>query len=176
MVAPANSEFVAQLVELIDPLEFEIGRELMREEIPPLFGTEFNTGNWNTGHVVLKERNAHILLVTLNKQGKAESHRYLDRWIDDTTFYWQSQKSTKPRSARGRGITQHRFLGIEIHLFVRPHKLRGQDSLPFHVLREGELPEPHRKRADGCHARPSGCCWNSEVPVTATWWDLLRTR
>ena len=41
-------------------------------------GMEFNPGSWNSGHVVVKERNAHLLLVTLNKRGRAADLRYHD--------------------------------------------------------------------------------------------------
>jgi superfamily II DNA or RNA helicase/SAM-dependent methyltransferase len=36
---------VARLIRVVDPLEFRIGQAFPREEIPPLFGEEFNVGN-----------------------------------------------------------------------------------------------------------------------------------
>ncbi len=45
---------------------------------------------FSVGHVVLPQKKAHILLVTLNKQGRADEHKYMDHWIDDTHFHWQS--------------------------------------------------------------------------------------
>lgn len=66
---------LARLKAVIHPLELAVGEPFMREDIPLLFGVEFNPGSWNSGHVVLPERNAHVLLVTLNKQGKSEEHR-----------------------------------------------------------------------------------------------------
>lgn len=122
---------LARLKAVIDPLELEVGESFMREDIPPLFGVEFNPGNWNNGHVVLPDCNAHVLLVTLNKQGKSEDHRYLDRWIDDHTFQWSSQNSTTPESKRGREIIEHKKLGIALHLFVREMKLSGGKAAPF---------------------------------------------
>jgi SOS-response transcriptional repressor LexA len=76
----------ARLKEVLNPLELAVGQAFMREEIPALFGLEFNPGNWHSGHVVLNDQHAHVLLVTLNKQGKAEEHRYHDYWVDETTF------------------------------------------------------------------------------------------
>ncbi|WP_068805707.1 DUF3427 domain-containing protein [Thauera phenolivorans] len=122
---------LARLKAVIDPLELAVGESFMREEIPALFGVEFNPGNWNSGHVVLPERNAHTLLVTLNKQGKSEDHRYLDRWIDEDTFQWSSQNSTTPESKRGREIIEHEKRGIALHLFVREAKLAGGKAAPF---------------------------------------------
>lgn len=122
---------LARLKGVIDPLEMAIGGSFKREEIPPLFGKEFNTGNWQSGHVVLNENKAHILLVTLNKQGKAEDHRYLDHWIDEQTFHWQSQNATTPISKRGQEIIEHEKRGITIHLFVREAKLAGGKAAQF---------------------------------------------
>jgi hypothetical protein len=122
---------LARLKAVIDPLEFAVGEPFMREEIPRLFGAEFNPGNWNSGHVVLPECNAHVLLVTLNKQGKSEDHRYLDCWVDDHTFRWSSQNSATPENKRGREIIEHAKLGITLHLFVRETKLSGGKAAPF---------------------------------------------
>ena len=58
---------------VIDPLDLAIGQTFQREEIPTLFGETFNPGNWHSGHVVLGDKDAHVLLVTLSKQGKAEN-------------------------------------------------------------------------------------------------------
>lgn len=80
---------------------------------------------------MLSERNAHILLVTLNKQGKAEDHRYLDHWIDDSSFHWQSQNATTPDGKRGREIIEHVKRGITLHLFVRDTKLNAGKAAPF---------------------------------------------
>ena len=121
----------ARLKEVISPLEMARGQELLREDIPALFGAEFNPGNWQSGHVFLKEAGAHILLVTLNKQGKASQHRYVDHWVDESTFHWQSQNSTTPENKRGRELINHEKLGLTVHLFVRENKLRNGKSAPF---------------------------------------------
>lgn len=121
----------ARLKAVIDPLELAIGEAFMREDIPALFEETFNPGSWNSGHVVLNDRNAHLLLVTLNKQGKAEDHRYLDHWIDDHTFHWQSQNATTPASKRGQELIEHRKRGISIHLFVRDTRLNAGKAAPF---------------------------------------------
>lgn len=131
LVATDEMRTLARFKAVIDPLELAIGEAFMREDIPTLFGETFNPGNWNSGHIVLSERNAHILLVTLNKQGKAEDHRYLDHWIDDCSFHWQSQNATTPNSKRGRDLIGHRNRGITIHLFVRDTKLEAGKAAPF---------------------------------------------
>jgi superfamily II DNA or RNA helicase/SAM-dependent methyltransferase len=122
---------LARLKSIIDPLDLVIGKTMMREDIPALFGETYSPGNWNSGHIVLNAQNAHILLVTLNKQGKADEHRYTDYWIDDSTFHWQSQNATTPISKRGREIIEHSKDGRKIHLFVRENKLFNGKGAPF---------------------------------------------
>ncbi|NWO07380.1 MAG: DUF3427 domain-containing protein, partial [Alteromonadaceae bacterium] len=121
----------ARLETVIDPLELAVGQNFMREDIPGLFGAEFNPGNWQSGHVFLADANAHVLLVTLNKQGKEESHRYVDHWLDEKRFHWQSQRSTTPESKRGSELIHHAELGLTIHLFVRENKLLNKKAAPF---------------------------------------------
>lgn len=130
---PATDDMrtLARLRHIIDPLDLAIGEPFMREDIPPLFGESFNPGNWNVGHVVLTAKKAHILLVTINKQGKADEHKYMDHWIDDSHFHWQSQNATDPSSKRGQEIIRHAALGIDIHLFVRENKLAAGKAAPF---------------------------------------------
>ncbi len=122
---------LARLRNIIDPLDLAIGEPFMREDIPTLFGESFNPGNWNVGHVVLAAKKVHILLVTINKQGKAEEHKYMDHWIDGSHFHWQSQNATNPSSKRGQEIIRHATLGIDIHLFVRENKLAAGKAAPF---------------------------------------------
>lgn len=134
VVTPELSEQLrtfARLEAVIDPLDMAVGREFMREEIPELFGASFNPGSWQSGHVFLKERGAHVLLVTLNKQGQSAQHRYVDYWIDETRFHWQSQDKTTPEMKRGRELVQHKRLGLSVHLFVRENKLRNGKASPF---------------------------------------------
>jgi len=130
---PATDEMrtLARFRAVLDQLDIAMGQSFMREDIPALFGESFNPGSWNVGHVNLSDKKAHVLLVTLNKQGKSEDHRYLDHWIDDTHFHWQSQNTTTPASKRGQEIIEHQKFGITIHLFVREGKLGNGKAAPF---------------------------------------------
>ena len=122
---------LARLRGVIDPLDLAVGHAFQREETPALFGEVFNPGNWNVGHVTLNDKKVHVLLVTLNKQGKAEEHKYLDDWIDAHHFHCQSQNATTPENKRGQEIIEHVRRGIAIHLFVRDGKLAGGKAAPF---------------------------------------------
>jgi superfamily II DNA or RNA helicase len=121
----------ARLVKVIDPLEMEIGNHFKREEIPVLFGTEFNPGNWQSGHVNLGAKKAHVLLVTLNNHGRGNNMKFVDYWKDKEHFVWQSQSSTTPQSLRGRSIINHEKEGISLHLFVRENKLEKDKAAAF---------------------------------------------
>jgi SOS-response transcriptional repressor LexA len=131
LLATDEMRTLARLKGVLDPLDLQVGRAFKREDVPALFGEVFNPGNWQAGHVVLEDKKAHVLFVTLNKQGKAEEHRYHDYWVDEHTFHWQSQNSTGPASKKGHQIIHHASLGIGIHLFVRDTKMAGNKSAPF---------------------------------------------
>ena len=131
MAATDDMRTLARLKAVIDPLDLAVGESFMREDIPGLFGQEFNPGNWNVGHVTLPDQKAHVLLVTLNKQGRVQDHRYIDHWIDPQHFHWQSQNATTPYSKRGQEITEHEKRDISVHLFIREHKLKDGKSAPF---------------------------------------------
>ena len=131
LTATDDMRTLARLRNIIDPLDLALGESFMREDIPALFGEAYNPGNWNVGHVVLAPKKAHILLVTLNKQGRADAHKYMDHWIDDTHFHWQSQNATDTTSKRGDEIIRHAALGIDIHLFVRGTKLAVGKAAPL---------------------------------------------
>lgn len=131
MLATDEMHTLARLKAVISPLDLAVGRSFLREEIPPLFGETYSVGNWNAGHVTLTKRNAIVLLVTVNKQGKAVDHRYLDHWIDEGTFHWQSQNSASPSTKKGKDILEHEANGVGIHLFVREAKLENGKGAPF---------------------------------------------
>lgn len=131
MDATEEMHTLARLKAVVNPLDLALDQSFMREDIPPLFGETYSIGNWNVGHVSLSSKSAVVLLVTINKQGKAKDHRYLDHWIDERTFHWQSQNATSPSSKKGRDIIEHEKSGIAIHLFVRESKLENGKGAPF---------------------------------------------
>src|SRR5690554_3999152 len=158
LIADESMVTFARFKGKVDPLELMVGRDFMREEIPPLFGVEFNPGNWNTGYVALKAPQVQILLVTLNKQGKAQDQQYHDYFIDAQHFHWQSQNSTSPENKRGREITEHQRLGSRVFLFVREHKLSNGKAAPFHFY--GEVDYVSHEGS-----KPMSVVWELKSPV-----------
>ena len=101
-----------------------------REQIPGLFGLEFNAPVWQQGFVRRGDRT--FLLVTLDKSNAADEHKYKDEFLSATDFQWQSQNQTTQASKAGQSITEHRARGIEVLLFVRPRsKTRDNKAMPF---------------------------------------------
>jgi superfamily II DNA or RNA helicase/HKD family nuclease/protein-L-isoaspartate O-methyltransferase/SOS-response transcriptional repressor LexA len=138
---------LARLKGILSPLDLALGQPFMREDIPALFGATFNAGSWNAGHIIVRPQKAHVLLVTLNKQGKSAEHRYADHWIDEQTFHWESQNNTAPNDSKGLGLVHHQRDGWTIHLFVREGKLINGKAAPFvyqgpvhYVRHEGSKP------------------------------------
>ncbi len=96
MMATEDMATFARLKDVIDPMDLYLHQSFMREEIPPLFGLEFNTGAWKSGHVCPAGSDDQFILVTLNNQGKITEHQYHDYFEDDETFHWQTQNSVGP--------------------------------------------------------------------------------
>lgn len=121
-----------------------------REAIPLAFGLTFDQATWNAGFV---PKPPHIfLLVTLEKEGMMDEHRYTDHFVSATEFSWQSQNRTKQRSKHGDMIRDHRALGLHIHLLVRKTKKIGSKPAPFIYCGEVDFE-----------------AWSGETPITVTW-------
>lgn len=168
-VFQANEEMrtFARLKAVISPLALALHKSFMREDIPPLFGAEFNPGSWQSGHVKIRDSKDQYLLVTLNKQGKLQEHQYHDYFIDKYNFHWQSQNSTSPDSGKGQGIINHIGDESEVHLFVRKNKLEGKTAAPFIYC--GTLTyESHTG------AKPMSVVWKMNEPLTDELYEYLR--
>jgi len=46
MMATEDMATFARLKDVIDPMDLYLHQSFMREEVPALFGLEFNTGSW----------------------------------------------------------------------------------------------------------------------------------
>lgn len=132
MMATDEMVTFARLIDVIDPVDLHLHKPFMREEIPPIFGLTFNTGLWQSGHVCPAGRLDQYLLVTLNKQGKAQDHQYHDYFMDEQTLHWQSQNATTENSSKGQGIIKHAQNGGRVYLFVRKNKLLSGKAAPFY--------------------------------------------
>jgi superfamily II DNA or RNA helicase/diadenosine tetraphosphate (Ap4A) HIT family hydrolase len=151
---PGESGWVLQPLgrrELETP---ELFRKYSREQIPRLFGDEFNPAIWNTGFVAVPSRSPRLLclLVTLDKGQMAQEFQYGDRFLAPDLFQWQSQNRTRQNSATGRLIREHAASGVTVHLFVRREKKRGSMAAPFVYCGPVTFVE-----------------WEGDAPITVHW-------
>lgn len=123
--------------------------EYLREYIPPLFGTVFNPGNWNSG--IVRVGQDLILLTTLKKGSLATGTHYQDQFLSPQRMQWQSQTQTRRESDIGR-ILSGQTVGAHIHLFVRSGKLRNGKAAPFLYC-----------------GTPRFVSWEGEKPITVQW-------
>lgn len=132
-------------------VRLELWRAYSREEIPPLFGMPFSRAIWNTGFVV---SSGHMfLLATLKKAQAAGTFEYEDRFLNDSTFQWQSQNRTTQTSPHGQNIKLHDERGIAVHLFVRcEKKAPGGRSAPFVYCGDVAFDS-----------------WEGDAPITVRW-------
>ena len=125
-------------------------RHYMREDIPPLFGLDFNQAIWNQGFVIGGKH--MFLLVTLEKSSLNQDHRYEDRFLSSDMFQWQSQNRTKKDSKHGRLIQGHRDEGVDVHLFVRRNKVLDGKAAPFVYCGNVDF-----------------VSWDGDAPITVDW-------
>jgi superfamily II DNA or RNA helicase/HKD family nuclease len=136
------------------PGELRVGMSCMREDIPPLFGETFTSGKWGQAGIVSIPQGL-VLLVTLDKKGKAEDHRYKDVFEAPASFQWQSQNQTARGGKHGALIQGTKHPNREIHMFVRKRSKTGKDKAA-----------PYRYCGMLDFAR-----WEGEKPITV-WWQL----
>ncbi|PZX36746.1 uncharacterized protein DUF3427 [Roseinatronobacter thiooxidans] len=127
----------------------DLWRECLREDIPPLFGARFSTGNWNAGIVRLD--NILILLTTLKKGGLTAGSHYEDHFFGPDRMQWQCQTQTR-RDSQIRRMLSGADGQARIHLFVRNAKLRNGKAAPFLYC-----------------GQPEFVGWEGEKPITVTW-------
>ena len=126
------------------------GSRYLREAIAPAFGLAFSQAIWNAGFVVQDPE--VFLLVTLAKEDMNIDHRYVDHFVSDREFTWQSQNRTKRESKHGQILSNHRAQGKRVHLFVRPTKKTGSKPTLFIYCGEVDF-----------------VSWEGDAPISITW-------
>ena len=121
-----------------------------RDAIPPAFGLTFNQAIWNAGFIVQDPE--IFLLVTLAKDDMNAEHRYVDNFLSDREFAWQSQNQTTQSSKRGQLLRNHQALKHRVHLFVRPTKKTGSKPTPFVYCGEVDF-----------------VSWEGDAPISVNW-------
>jgi superfamily II DNA or RNA helicase/diadenosine tetraphosphate (Ap4A) HIT family hydrolase/HKD family nuclease/SOS-response transcriptional repressor LexA len=105
----------------INPLATRIGARFKRQDVPTLYGLDYNPGNWQAGHVSIPPH--VVLFVTLTKsEAMTWGADYVDHFEGLDTFVWSSQTSTGPDGKKGREILEALSTGTLIHLWARRRK------------------------------------------------------
>ncbi|MEG0330176.1 MAG: DEAD/DEAH box helicase [Longicatena sp.] len=87
------------------------------------------------GSGLLVNKNDYFLFVDLHKEESIkESINYKDKFIDRTTFQWESPNTTKQDSERGKNIILNKEREIHLHLFVKKFKIIDGVSQPYIYL------------------------------------------
>lgn len=121
-----------------------------RDTIAPAFGLTFSQAIWNAGFVVQDPE--VFLLVTLAKEDMSTEHRYVDHFVSDREFAWQSQNRTTRASKHGQILSNHGTQGKRVHLFVRPTKKTGSKPTPFIYCGEVDF-----------------VSWEGDAPISINW-------
>ncbi|NLD06034.1 MAG: DUF3427 domain-containing protein, partial [Synergistaceae bacterium] len=95
-----------------------------------------NPSNMREGVKFIKDKEADLFLVTLNKSDKdySPSTMYKDYSINESLFHWQSQSTTGSDSPTGERYINHHSRGSKILLFVREHKKNEFGTEPYTFL------------------------------------------
>jgi superfamily II DNA or RNA helicase/HKD family nuclease len=122
--------------KLNDLRDLVLYEQYKTDEITSYFPTEDKAGNTVGGYWRLDEDN--ILPVTLSKPKDTEEHlRYADRFIDGSTFQWESPAGTKQKKPEGQSIIKEN--PNKFQLFVRESKTANGKTLPYFYCGEIEL-------------------------------------
>jgi hypothetical protein len=132
----------------------EVWGRYLREAIAPAFGLTFSQAIWNAGFVAQDPE--IFLLVTLAKGDMNQDHKYVDHFVSDHEFAWQSQNRTKQESKHGQLLRNHKARSQRVHLFIRPTKKTGSKPTPFFYCGEVDF-----------------VSWEGEAPISIRW--RLRT-
>jgi hypothetical protein len=142
--------FVMEALRVPASQELQVWARYLREAIAPAFGLTFSQAIWNAGFVV--QGSEVFLLVTLSKEDMNTDHRYVDHFVSDREFAWQSQKRTTQDSKHGQILSNHRAQGKRVHLFVRPTKKTGSKPTPFIYCGEVDF-----------------ISWEGDAPISIKW-------
>jgi superfamily II DNA or RNA helicase/diadenosine tetraphosphate (Ap4A) HIT family hydrolase len=144
------SDFEMEALRTPTSQGLQVWGRYLRETIAPVFGLAFSQAIWNAGFVV---RDPEVfLLVTLAKEDMNAEHRYVDHFVSDHEFAWQSQNRTTTASKHGQLLCNHRVQGKRVHLFVRPTKKTGSKPTPFTYCGEVDF-----------------VSWDGDAPISIRW-------
>ena len=114
---------------------YRFGGAILREAIAPAFGLAFSQAIWNAGFVVQDPE--IFLLVTLAKEDMSAEHRYVDHFVSDREFAWQSQNRPSKHSKERSASPQSTVLGHRVHFFRAADEEDRFEAHAIRLLRRG---------------------------------------
>ena len=143
-----------------------------REEIFTLVGLQTEDKKMQgsvAGVFNLKDKNAILLFVTLNKSDKdfSPTTQYNDYLINENYFHWQSQNTDAHNNNGGARYLEQKQKQRKILLFVREEKRDGfGNTSPFHCFGFVDYVESHGDR-------PMNIKWKLEKPAMAQYLNVI---
>ena len=144
------SGFEMEALRILGSQKLQVWERYPRDAIAPAFGFVFSQAIWNAGFVVQDPE--VFLLVTLAKHDMNTEHRYVDQFVSDSEFAWQSQNRTTKASKHGQLLRNHLATGKRVHLFVRPTKKTGSKPTSFIYCGEVDF-----------------VSWEGDAPISIRW-------
>ena len=100
------------------PGDLVLHRRYGRPEIVNHFGVQYDPARHNFG-VITFERNV-VIITKLDTSTAMKQHHYVNTFVDEETFAWQSQNRQRQDNETGRLILDHQVSGHKLYLFVQP--------------------------------------------------------
>lgn len=112
------------------------------------------------GVVAVKDKSLDAFMVTLNKSDKdySPTTMYQDYIINEHSFHWQSQSTTREQSDAGQRYIHHRERGHHILLFVRQYKEDASGTVPYVYLGTVQYVSHNG-------SRPMSITWRLDKPI-----------
>lgn len=99
------------------PSDLLLHRRYDRPEIINHFGEQYDPSRHNFGVIPFSN---HVVIITkLDTSSAMQAHQYVNKFIDEQTFGWQSQNQQRQDNPAGRLILNHKINGNILHLFVQ---------------------------------------------------------
>jgi hypothetical protein len=99
------------------PEDLVLHRRYDRPEIVNHYGVQYDPARHNFG--VIQFSKSIVIISKLDTSSAMQKHHYINRFLDEHIFSWQSQNQQRQDNKVGRMILDHEILGFTIYLFVQ---------------------------------------------------------
>jgi superfamily II DNA or RNA helicase/HKD family nuclease len=100
------------------PEDLVLHRRYDRPEIVNHFGVQYDPARHNFGVITFGQN--VVIITKLDTSSAMKKHHYVNAFVDEQTFAWQSQNQQRQDNQAGRLILDHQDSGHKLYLFVQP--------------------------------------------------------